>query len=172
MDDSGSIRMRVFEFSSVRFCSRHGKHGRSFNYIKRWKWNFDYNRSCLWVSFNLRILQSEWVRKTFLSEGGKGVAKGAFKFELFLGGDTIGIGSQNGTIYLFRVSRDGFSYKKQNKIRGNQPIIQLDWSSDGNYLQTTTSDYDLLYCEENFYYFRPFFFLFLLFHRYHVFFFN
>ncbi|EEB10507.1 WD-repeat protein, putative [Pediculus humanus corporis] len=60
-------------------------------------------------------------------------------------GDTIGIGSQNGTIYLFRVSRDGFSYKKQNKIRGNQPIIQLDWSSDGNYLQTTTSDYDLLY---------------------------
>lgn len=66
---------------------------------------------------------------------------------LFLAGDTIAIGSQNGSVYLFRVSRDGFLYKKSNKIRGNQPLMQLDWSSDGNFLQTATADYDLLYCE-------------------------
>ncbi|CAH0604362.1 unnamed protein product [Chrysodeixis includens] len=60
-------------------------------------------------------------------------------------GDTLAIGSQNGSIYLFRVSRDGFSYKKSNKIRGAQPLMQLDWSLDGNYLQTVTADYDLAF---------------------------
>nr|XP_034840413.1 echinoderm microtubule-associated protein-like CG42247 [Maniola hyperantus] len=58
-------------------------------------------------------------------------------------GDILAIGSQNGSIYLFRVSRDGFSYKKSNKIRGAQPLVQLDWSLDGVYLQTVTADYDL-----------------------------
>ncbi|KAI8435275.1 hypothetical protein MSG28_003614 [Choristoneura fumiferana] len=60
-------------------------------------------------------------------------------------GDLLAIGSQNGSIYLFRVSRDGFSYKKSNKIRGAQPLVQLDWSLDGNYLQTVTADYDLAF---------------------------
>lgn len=57
----------------------------------------------------------------------------------------IAIGSQNGSIYLFRVSRDGFSYKKINKIRGSQPLTHMDWSMDGSYLQTVTVDYDLLF---------------------------
>lgn len=61
-------------------------------------------------------------------------------------GDMIAIASQNGSVYLFRVSRDGSNYKKSNKIRGGPPLTQLDWSSDGNYLQTTTADYDLVYC--------------------------
>lgn len=59
----------------------------------------------------------------------------------------MAIGSQNGSIYLFRVSRDGFSYKKSNKIRGAQPLVQIDWSLDGNYLQTVTADYDLAFCK-------------------------
>ena len=59
----------------------------------------------------------------------------------------IAVGSQNGSVYLFRVSRDGFSYKKWNKIRGSQPLTQLDWSTDGCYLQTVTADYDLVFCE-------------------------
>lgn len=59
----------------------------------------------------------------------------------------VAIGSQNGSVYLFRVSRDGYSYKKSNKIRGSQPLTQLDWSSDGNYLQTVTADYDLAFCK-------------------------
>ncbi|CAG2068989.1 unnamed protein product, partial [Timema podura] len=62
-------------------------------------------------------------------------------------GDMIAIGSQNGSVYLFRVSRDGFSYKKSNKIRGTQALNHLDWSTDGNYLQTVTADYDLAFCE-------------------------
>ncbi|XP_059620525.1 echinoderm microtubule-associated protein-like CG42247 isoform X2 [Phlebotomus argentipes] len=62
-----------------------------------------------------------------------------------LAGDMIAIGSQNGSIYLFRVSRDGYSYKKVNKIRGAQPLTHLDWSIDGVYLQTVTTDFDLLF---------------------------
>lgn len=57
------------------------------------------------------------------------------------------MGSQNGSIYLFRVSRDGFSYKKVNKIRGSQPLTHLDWSVDGCYMQTVTVDFDLLFCK-------------------------
>lgn len=68
-------------------------------------------------------------------------------FFLFAAGELIAIASQNGSIYLFRVSRDGFSYKKSNKIRGSQPLMQLDWSSDSNFLQTVTADYDLSFCE-------------------------
>lgn len=60
-------------------------------------------------------------------------------------GDMIAIGSQNGSIYLFRVSRDGYSYKKVNKIRGAQPLTHMDWSIDGCYLQTVTSEFDLLF---------------------------
>ncbi|KAL9692524.1 hypothetical protein quinque_005522 [Culex quinquefasciatus] len=51
----------------------------------------------------------------------------------------------NQSIYLFRVSRDGFSFKKINKIRGSQPLTHLDWSSEGNFLQSTTIDFDLLF---------------------------
>nr|XP_033334800.1 echinoderm microtubule-associated protein-like CG42247 [Megalopta genalis] len=60
-------------------------------------------------------------------------------------GEIVAMGSQNGSIYLFRVSRDGFSYKKSNKIRGTQPLVQLDWSSDSRFLQTVTQDYDLVF---------------------------
>lgn len=70
-------------------------------------------------------------------------------FKYFLAGELIAIASQNGSIYLFRVSRDGFSYKKSNKIRGSQPLMQMDWSSDSNFLQTVTADYDLAFCKYN-----------------------
>ncbi|XP_065211551.1 echinoderm microtubule-associated protein-like CG42247 isoform X2 [Planococcus citri] len=60
-------------------------------------------------------------------------------------GDMVAIGSQNGSIYLFRVSRDGFTCKKLSKIRGTQPLMQLDWSCDNNFIQTVTADYDLAY---------------------------
>ncbi|XP_023245249.1 echinoderm microtubule-associated protein-like CG42247, partial [Copidosoma floridanum] len=60
-------------------------------------------------------------------------------------GEMVAMGSQNGSVYLFRVSRDGFSYKKSNKIRGTQPLAQIDWSSDSRFLQTVTQDYDLVF---------------------------
>lgn len=63
-------------------------------------------------------------------------------------GDTIAIGSQNGSVYLYRVSRDGFQFKKSNKIRGVQPLVHLDWSNDGNNLQTVTAEFDLVYCTQ------------------------
>lgn len=66
-------------------------------------------------------------------------------------GDMIAIGSQNGSIYLFRVSRDGFTCKKLSKIRGSQPLMQLDWSSDNNFIQAITADYDLAYCKHRHY---------------------
>lgn len=59
----------------------------------------------------------------------------------------IAMGSENGSIYLFRVTRDGFTYKRQSKIRGTQPIQHLDWSLDGFFLQTVTLDFDLLFCK-------------------------
>ena len=65
---------------------------------------------------------------------------------MILAGDTIAVGSQNGSVYLYRVSRDGFTFKKSNKIRGIQPLVHLDWSTDGNYLQSVTAEYDLVYC--------------------------
>lgn len=64
-----------------------------------------------------------------------------------LAGDVIAMGSENGCIYLFRVTRDGFNYKRQSKIRGTQPLQHLDWSVDGFFLQTVTVDCDLLFCE-------------------------
>nr|CAD7260679.1 unnamed protein product [Timema shepardi] len=70
---------------------------------------------------------------------------GGSRFKSQLAGDMIAIGSQNGSVYLFRVSRDGFSYKKSNKIRGTQALNHMDWSTDGNYLQTVTGDYDLAF---------------------------
>lgn len=70
-----------------------------------------------------------------------------YNFLLILAGDMIAIGSQNGSIYLFRVSRDGFTCKKLSKIRGTQPLMQLDWSSDNNFVQTVTGDYDMAYCK-------------------------
>lgn len=68
-------------------------------------------------------------------------------------GEIVAMGSQNGSVYLFRVSRDGFSYKKSNKIRGTQPLVQLDWSSDSRFLQTVTQDYDLVFCNCRFHFF-------------------
>lgn len=63
----------------------------------------------------------------------------------------IAMGSENGSIYLFRVTRDGFTYKRQSKIRGTQPLQHLDWSVDGNFLQTVTLDFDLLFCKYEIY---------------------
>lgn len=70
-----------------------------------------------------------------------------FMLLLLAAGDVIAVGSQNGSVYLFRVSRDGYSYKRAHKIRGSQPLTQLDWSTDGGFLQTATEDYDLTFCK-------------------------
>ncbi|RXG58463.1 Echinoderm microtubule-associated protein-like [Armadillidium vulgare] len=62
-----------------------------------------------------------------------------------LTGDTLVAGSQNGSMYLFRSSKDGFVYTRYGRMSGFQPISCIDWSESGQYLQTVTSDNDLAY---------------------------
>lgn len=92
----------------------------------------------------LAIIQVSWLLLIIINYTIKNCK---LLFPWFTAGETIAMGSQNGSIYLFKVSRDGFSYKKSNKIRGTQPLVQLDWSSDSRFLQTVTQDYDLVFCK-------------------------
>ncbi|KAG7176429.1 Echinoderm microtubule-associated protein-like 2, partial [Homarus americanus] len=55
------------------------------------------------------------------------------------------VGSQNGSIYLFRSTKDGFVYTRCGKMTGTQPLSAMDWSTSGRYLQTVTTDYDIIY---------------------------
>ncbi|KAI9587257.1 hypothetical protein GQX74_003104 [Glossina fuscipes] len=93
------------------------------------------------VAYNQGTIKVE----TYFYNTGKIMNQAISLFEMISVGDMIAMGSQNGSIYLFRVSRDGFSYKKVNKIRGSQPLTHLDWSMDGNFVQTVTIDFDLLF---------------------------
>ncbi|XP_037076914.1 echinoderm microtubule-associated protein-like CG42247 [Pollicipes pollicipes] len=61
------------------------------------------------------------------------------------GGDMLAIGAQTGSVYPFKVGRDGMIYVKFGPMQGSHPITQLDWSVDGEYLQTVTSGHELVY---------------------------
>jgi len=65
----------------------------------------------------------------------------AVKFNL--DGDVVAGASQNGSIYLYKASRDGFAYKKYGKISGGQMLTHLDWDNEGEYLQTASADFNL-----------------------------
>jgi WD40 repeat protein len=58
-------------------------------------------------------------------------------------GDMVAAASHNGSVYLYRVSRDGFSYKKEAKLTGpgGQQLTHLDWDETGDYLTTCSADY-------------------------------
>ena len=60
-----------------------------------------------------------------------------------LDGDMLSAASHNGSVYLYRVSRDGFSYKKEAKLTGpgGQQLTHLDWDETGDYLATCSADY-------------------------------
>ena len=51
--------------------------------------------------------------------------------------------SHNGSVYLYRVSRDGFSYKKEGTVvgPGGQQLTHLDWEEGGLHLATCSADY-------------------------------
>lgn len=137
--------MRFTRISSVWRCVGCWHNRRLPHYTECGKRCYSYDSKGMRFSFELRRIQS-WLVLRIL---------GVFFFEsldngigfLLAAGDMVAIGSQNGSIYLFRVSRDGFTCKKLSKIRGSQPLVQLDWSSDNNFIQTVTADYDLSYCE-------------------------
>ena len=59
-------------------------------------------------------------------------------------GDTIAAAAHNGSIYFYKVSRDGYTYKKFGKMsQGPTGYKQCDWSHDGEYLQTVSTDNNL-----------------------------
>ena len=59
----------------------------------------------------------------------------------------LAIGAQTGSIYPYKVGRDGTVYVKFGPMQGSQPLTQLDWSVDGEYLRTVTSQHELVICE-------------------------
>ncbi|XP_063613420.1 echinoderm microtubule-associated protein-like CG42247, partial [Penaeus indicus] len=61
------------------------------------------------------------------------------------GGDILAVGSQNGSLYLYKSSKDGFVYNRFGRMTGSQPLSSIDWSTSGRYMQTVTSDYDVTY---------------------------
>ncbi|KAF2347218.1 Anaphase-promoting complex subunit 4 WD40 domain, partial [Trinorchestia longiramus] len=60
-------------------------------------------------------------------------------------GDTLAVGSQNGSMYLYKSTREGLVYTRYSKMLGDQPLSAIDWAESGKYLQTVTSDYDLTF---------------------------
>ena len=59
----------------------------------------------------------------------------------------LAIGAQTGSIYPYRVGRDGAVYVKSGPLQGSLPLTQLDWSMDGEYLRSVSSQHDLVFCE-------------------------
>jgi microtubule-associated protein-like 1/2 len=66
-----------------------------------------------------------------------------------LDGDLVACASHNGSIYLYKVSRDGFSYKKHGKLTGGQLLANLDWDESSEYIQTCSTDYNLNFWNAN-----------------------
>ena len=58
-------------------------------------------------------------------------------------GDVLAAASSNGSIYLYKVSRDGNAYKKLGKMSDGQQLSQLDWDMNGEFLQTSSKDFNL-----------------------------
>ena len=67
-------------------------------------------------------------------------------FSVPAGGELLAVGSQNGSVYLYRSTKDGYVYTRSGKMAGGQPLSTIDWSTSGRYLQTLTADYDVVYC--------------------------
>ena len=59
----------------------------------------------------------------------------------------LAVGAQTGSVYPYKVGRDGLVYVKFGPMQGSQPLTQLDWSTDGEYLQAVTVDHELILCE-------------------------
>ena len=58
-------------------------------------------------------------------------------------GDIVAAASQNGSVYLYRASRDGFAYKKYGKMSGGGQLTELDWDETGDYIATASTDFQL-----------------------------
>ena len=70
-----------------------------------------------------------------------GAAINGIKYNL--DGDLVAGASHNGSLYVYKVSRDGFAYKKYSKISGGQGLTQVDWDNVGDTVQTSSTDHVL-----------------------------
>ena len=55
--------------------------------------------------------------------------------------------SQNSSIYIYSLSKDANSHRKYTVLPAPMPLSQLDWSEDGQFLQTTGNNLNLMYCK-------------------------
>ena len=70
-----------------------------------------------------------------------GAAISSIKFNM--DGDMIAAASTNGSVYLYKVSRDGNAYKKAGKMSDGQQLCEVDWDQEGEFLQTSSKDFNL-----------------------------
>ncbi|KFM61239.1 Echinoderm microtubule-associated protein-like protein, partial [Stegodyphus mimosarum] len=50
-------------------------------------------------------------------------------------GDTLAVGCSDGNIYFFQTHSNGYMYKIDFVLPGSVPVLMLDWSVDGAYVQ-------------------------------------
>lgn len=63
-------------------------------------------------------------------------------------GSKLALGSRDNTIYVYNVTDGGRKYVRVGRCNGHSSFVtHLDWSSDGQCLQSNSGDYELLYCE-------------------------
>jgi WD40 repeat protein len=60
-------------------------------------------------------------------------------------GGTLGIASQNGSIYFYKAERGGWMFRKSGLVNGNIPLARFDWSINGNFVRAQSQDHDVFF---------------------------
>ncbi|XP_050729879.1 echinoderm microtubule-associated protein-like 2 isoform X5 [Eriocheir sinensis] len=58
----------------------------------------------------------------------------------------LAVGSRDNNIYVYQVSEDGRKYSRVGRCQGHSSFVtHLDWSTDSQFLQSNSGDYELLF---------------------------
>ena len=61
-------------------------------------------------------------------------------------GASLAIGSRDNYIYIYSVTEDGRKYQRLGRCSGHSSFVtHIDWSQDGQYLQSNSGDYEVLF---------------------------
>lgn len=61
-------------------------------------------------------------------------------------GHYLSIGSHDGHVYIYQVSEDHKKFERVGRCSGHSSFInEVDWASDGSYIQSASGDYELLF---------------------------
>ncbi|KAJ9585806.1 hypothetical protein L9F63_002397 [Diploptera punctata] len=61
-------------------------------------------------------------------------------------GNLLALGSRDNNIYIYQVNEDACKYSRVGRCSGHSSFItHLDWSTDNQYIQSNSGDYELLY---------------------------